>query len=71
MERSRFQSKRWSRAVREEFAYVKVENEVEDNYKIGFAFPEGNNRACKPANSNVKIEGKAVKPKTETGKDGN
>ncbi len=31
MEPSWFQSKQWSRAVREEFAYVEVENEVKDN----------------------------------------
>lgn len=31
MEPSWFQSKHWSRAVREELAHVEVENEVKDN----------------------------------------
>lgn len=47
MDQSRFKGKHRSRAVREEFAYVEEENEVEDNLKkTGFAFPEGDNSAC-------------------------
>lgn len=47
MDQSWFKGKHRSRAVREEFAYVEEENEVEDNLKkTGFAFPEGDNSAC-------------------------